>query len=254
MNPSSAKRDEFACAALHLGGVDFYCALGDFPEPDQFRAALEKIWSKFPTASLPAIIRIVQEEFGRDEFGLEDILPDGRLAICEMIFNDMLEGFTDRVRSPVRGVQSRRRNAAGLGLRTAAAISTAYRVHARTPLRTRDIQRSTAATIRSHTAKRSTSPSEARKRGYQIDKSAANESFAAMINDVVAKRSSGPSRVSHQCGARSDRAVAPARAGAQFGAGAGANLRGVYGRRSARRSARATRRCGRPRAFGGAPA
>ena len=37
----------------------------------------------------------MQEEFGRDEFGLEDILPDGRLAICEMIFSDLLEGFTD---------------------------------------------------------------------------------------------------------------------------------------------------------------
>jgi hypothetical protein len=193
-NSIVGKRDEFICAALHLGGVDFYCALGDYAEPDHFRAANEKIWSKFPTAPLPAIIRIVQEEFGRDEFGLEDILPDGRLAICEMIFSDVLEGFTDqfarlyeeynRVVEMLQASgfepppQFRQLTEFTLGRRFESEIVKQQRSH--DPLAYKR-----AIEIANRAAKH----------GYQIDKTLANESFGAMINDLVSKAVERPSRV-----------------------------------------------------------
>jgi alpha-amylase/alpha-mannosidase (GH57 family) len=193
-NSIVGKRDEFACAALDLGGVDFYCALGEFAEPDNFRAANEKIWSKFPTAPLPAIIRIVQQEFGRDEFGLEDILPDGRLAICEMIFSGVLEGFTDqfarlyeeydRVVEMLQASgfepppQFRQLTEFTLGRRFEREIVKQQRSH--DPLAYKR-----AIEIANRTAER----------GYQIDKTLANESFGAMINDVVSKAVESPSRV-----------------------------------------------------------
>lgn len=192
-NSIVGKRDEFVCAALHLGGVDFYCVLGEFADPEQFRAAVEKIWSKFPRAPLPAIIRVVQEEFGRDEFGLADILPDGRLAICETIFNDMLEGFTDeftrlykeydRVVEMLQASgfepppQFRQLTEFTMGRRFEREITTQQNSH--DPLAYRN-----AIDI----------AGQATKSGYQIDKSIANESFAAMINDVVSKAVEGPSR------------------------------------------------------------
>jgi len=192
-NSVVGKRDEFACAALHLGGVDFYCALGDFAQPERFRTANEKIWSKFPTASLPAIIRIVHEEFGHDEFGLEDILPDGRLAICEMIFSGVLGGFTDqfarlhedydRVVEMLQAsgfeppAQFRRLTEFSLGHHFEREIAKQQRSH--DPLAYKR-----AIEIASMAAKR----------GYRIEKKVANESFGAMINDVVSKAVERPSR------------------------------------------------------------
>ena len=192
-NSIVGKRDEFASAALHLGGVDFYCALREFVEPEQFRTAVEKIWSKFPRAPLPAIIRIVHEELGRDEFGLEDVLPDGRLALCEKIFNDMIEGFTDefarlykeydRVVEMLQASgfepppQFRQLTEFTMGRRFEREIATHRNSH--DPLAYRN-----AIEI----------ANEAAKRGYKIDKTFANEAFAEMINDLVSKIVERPSR------------------------------------------------------------
>ena len=193
-NSIIGKRDEFNCAALHLGGVDFYCALGEVAEPGHLKTANENIWSKFPTASLPALIRVVQEEFGRDEFGLEDILPDGRLAICEMIFGDLMEGFTDefgrlfeeynRVVEMLQASgfepppQFRQLTEFTLGRRFEREI--ARQQHPGDP-----VAYSGALEV----------ANLASKGAYQIDKTRANEIFSKMINDVVGKAVERPSRV-----------------------------------------------------------
>jgi alpha-amylase/alpha-mannosidase (GH57 family) len=188
------RRHEFACAALHLGGVDFYCALGVFPGPDRFHEVLEKIWAKFPTASVPLVIRIVQQEFGPDEFSLDDILPDGRLAISEMVFNDVVTGFTaefarlyeeyNRVVGMLQASgfepppQFRQLTEFTLGRTFEQEIS--RQLHTRDPIAYRR-----AIEI----------ASEAKKRGYQFDKSVANAAFSELINDAVAKAVERPSQV-----------------------------------------------------------
>lgn len=187
------RRREFACAAIHLGGVDFYCALHDFQDSDQYRAGSEKVWAKFRTASLPTMIRLIQEQFGPDEFGLEDVLPDGRLAICEMIFGDVLEGLTDQFarlyeeyNRVVEMLQEsgfeppppfRQLTEFTLGHRFEQEISRQQR--SRDPLAYRRAIEIAGV---------------AGKRGYQIDKSIANENFAAMINDAVSKAVERPAR------------------------------------------------------------
>jgi len=193
-NSIVGKRDDFACASLHLGGVDFYCVLNQHEAMKDYRAANESLWSKFPTAALPALIRVVQEKFSGDEFGLADILPDGRLAICEMIFNDLLEGFTDefarlyqeynRVVEMLQASgfepppQFRQLTEFTLGRRFESAIAKQHGSH--DPLAYRD-----AIDI----------ANLASKRGYGIEKTLANESFAAMINEAVTKAVERPSRV-----------------------------------------------------------
>ncbi len=193
-NSIIGKRNEFACAALHLGGVDFYCALGDFAEPDHFRAANEKIWSKFPIAPLPVTIRSVQEEFGREEFGLEDILPDGRRAICEMIFGDVLEGFTDQF---ARMYEDYNRV---VDMLQASGFEPPPQFRQLTEFMLgRRFEREIARQQLSHDPLAYNRAIEiaklAAKRGYQIEKTLANESFATMINDVVSKAVERPSRL-----------------------------------------------------------
>ncbi len=193
-NSIIGKRDEFNCAALHLGGVDFYCALGEVAEPDHLKAANENIWAKFPTAPLPAIIRVVQAEFGRDEFSLEDILPDGRLAICEMIFGDLMEGFTDefgRLFEEYNRVVEMLQ-ASGFEPPPQFRQLTEFTL-------ARRFEREIARQQHSRDAVPYKGALEVAnlvaKRGYQIDKTRANEIFGKMINEVVSKAVERPSRV-----------------------------------------------------------
>jgi len=192
-NSIVGKRDEFACAALHLGGVDFYCALEEFADPERFRAANEKIWAKFPTSPLPAIIRIVQQEFGQEEFGLDDILPDGRRAICETIFGDVLEGFTDQF---ARLYEEYNRVVEML---QASGFEPPQQFRQLTEFTLgRRFEREIVEQQRSHDPiayKRAIEiANRAAQHGYKIDKTMANESFGAMINDVVSKAVERPSR------------------------------------------------------------
>lgn len=184
---------EFASAALHLGGVDFYCAIRPYPGGERFRASIERVWERFRTASLPAMIRLVHDEFGPGEFGLEDVLADGRFAICQMIFAEVLERLTDqfarlyeeydRVVEMLQEAgfeppgQFRQLTEFTLGSRFEQDIAKQQR--SRDP----DAYRR-AIEIASTVARR----------GYQIDRTAANGSFSAMINDAVRMAVERPSR------------------------------------------------------------
>ncbi len=125
--------------------------------------------------------------------GSRTSFPTDVLAICETIFNDMLEGFTDeftrlyneydRVVEMLQASgfepppQFRQLTEFTMGRRFESEITTQQSSH--DPLAYRN-----AIDI----------ASQATKSGYQIDKSAANESFAAMINDIVSKAVERPSR------------------------------------------------------------
>jgi alpha-amylase/alpha-mannosidase (GH57 family) len=91
---TTGRERDYAAAALHLGGMDFYCVLKAYPGSQRFKRAIDAIWKRFPVASLPTMLRLVQAGFGPEEYGLDDVLPDGRRAICEMVFGSMFEGFT----------------------------------------------------------------------------------------------------------------------------------------------------------------
>jgi len=186
--------DDFACAALHLGGVDFYCAPKDHESMKDYRAANDRIWSNFPIAPLPTLIRIVQEEFGDDEFGLDNILPDGRLAICEMIFDDLIEGFTDEFAHLYQEYNRVVEMLQASGFEPPAQFRQLIEFTL-----ARRFESEIARQQGSHDPLAYKNSIEianlAAKRGHKIEKSRANESFSAMINEAVAKAVERPSRM-----------------------------------------------------------
>jgi alpha-amylase/alpha-mannosidase (GH57 family) len=93
---STHKRMDFAVAAMHVGDVDFYCVLKEYPGDEVFRAATENLWSRFRTGSVPALLRLMQEEFGPSDFGLEHLLPEGRQRIYEIMFGRMVGRFSEQ--------------------------------------------------------------------------------------------------------------------------------------------------------------
>ncbi len=87
---------EKSVSAMHFGGIDFFCVVSDFTGIESFKTAASKLWSLFPTGSLPSLLRLASEEFGPEEYGLEHVLPDGRERISEIIFGTLLQRFLSR--------------------------------------------------------------------------------------------------------------------------------------------------------------
>jgi Domain of unknown function (DUF3536) len=85
---------DFALAAMHLGGLDFYCTLKLYPGHDSYERSAENLWARFQIAPLPALLRLMQEEFGPNEYGLDDVLADGRWAIGEMVLRGLTGDLT----------------------------------------------------------------------------------------------------------------------------------------------------------------
>ena len=91
----TGSRHEFAFAAMHFGDVDYYCAVKPFTDEEEFAASSEKLWTLFRTASLPVMLRMAQEEFGPEEYGLEHLLPHGRQHVSDVVFGRLVERFLD---------------------------------------------------------------------------------------------------------------------------------------------------------------
>jgi len=93
---STGKHLDFVIAAIHFGDVDFYCALKDFAGVADFIETTETLWSQFRTGSVPSLLRLMEEEFGQYDFGLEHLLPEGRQRIYEIIFGRMIGRFSEQ--------------------------------------------------------------------------------------------------------------------------------------------------------------
>ena len=80
---------------MHFGEVDYYCALRPFEDAKNFEDAASRLWSLFRTASLPVLLRVAQEQFGPEEFGLEALLPEGQGQLSRRVFGDLVSRFME---------------------------------------------------------------------------------------------------------------------------------------------------------------
>jgi alpha-amylase/alpha-mannosidase (GH57 family) len=88
---STGRRFDYARASLHFGGIDFYCAMRPFPGDEPFGKTSEYLWSVFPTASLPFLLRVAREQFGLEEFGLESVLLHVRERVSQLVYGDIVK-------------------------------------------------------------------------------------------------------------------------------------------------------------------
>ncbi len=88
--------EELAVCAMHFGGVDFYCLVRVAPAADKLSASVKRVWGAFPSASLPTMLRVAQEEFGPQEYGLEQVLPGGRELVSRIVFGDLVALFSEQ--------------------------------------------------------------------------------------------------------------------------------------------------------------
>ncbi len=181
---TTGQRYAFAAAALHLGGLDFYCALKPDPGVNSFKQSAERLWKRFETASMSALLHLIQTEFGPDEFGLDDILADGRWNICEMAYgylSEDLAGEFARLYTRDRRIIEML-SEAGFELPSELRMITEFTLGKRFE---REIRRQ-APSLDPHSYRRAiTIAEEVEQHHYRIDKTASNQLFGELIAQAV---------------------------------------------------------------------
>jgi hypothetical protein len=183
---------DHAICALHFGGVDFYAVVKPFPGAIAFEESVERVMKRFPTASLPMLLRLAQIELGPEEYGLEHILPGGRERITESIFADLIRRFSVEY---ARLFEENRRT---LEMLQSAGFQLPKELRAAAEL---TLSRQFEEEIRAQHQSQDPSAykralqiaTEVAERGYQIDRTVSNQIFADMINGRVLAAVTNPS-------------------------------------------------------------
>jgi alpha-amylase/alpha-mannosidase (GH57 family) len=187
----TGRRHGYAVGSMHLGGVDFYCALKPYPGKEEFEKIAADVWSAFRTASLPVMLRILQQELGPTEGGMESVLPDGRERISELVFGNIVGNFVDEYGRLYESHQRVLEQLQEAGfelpkeLRTAAEFALGRRF-------TQEIKSAQRSLDPAAYRKAIEIADEALRRGYEIDRSSASIILGEMIAGAVARATESP--------------------------------------------------------------
>jgi hypothetical protein len=182
---------DFAVAAIHLGGLDFYCTLKLYPGHNSFEHSAENLWTRFQIAPLPALLRLVQEEFGPDEYGLDDVLADGRFAIGEMVLRDLTGDLTTQFMHMYEKDQRMigMLHNAGFELPSALRLIAEFTLARRLEDELRQAQRSHDPALYDNAA---AIAEEIARRRYRMDKTTPNLLFTEMVTQAVRDAADDP--------------------------------------------------------------
>jgi hypothetical protein len=172
-------------SAVHLGGADFYCAVRSFQDTREFEGAVERLFARFPTASLPALLEAASESFGGDHYGLEHVIAEGRERVGRRILEGLVERFSSHYSALYEdhGRAIELLGAAGFELppelRAAAEITLGRRLWG-------EIQTAQESFEAASYARAYEISDQARARKLELDLSAPRLHFTSMILDAVA--------------------------------------------------------------------
>jgi alpha-amylase/alpha-mannosidase (GH57 family) len=189
---TTGRRHEHAVGSIHLGGVDFYCAVREYPGQEQFAGATARVWAAFRTASLPTMLRVVQQELGPDEGGLESVLADGRERISELVLGGIVGSFGDAYARMYESHQRELEHFKQAGfdlpkeLSAAAELALGRRFNV-------EIEKAQPSPDPAAYAKAIEIADEAHRQGYDIDRSFASRLLGDMIERAVAHATTVPS-------------------------------------------------------------
>jgi alpha-amylase/alpha-mannosidase (GH57 family) len=175
---------DFAALSLHLSEMDFYAGIKPYPGDDAFLASTHRLWSRFASSSLPSILRIAQEEFGVQEFGLEHVLLDVRQKIISSVFGSLIQRLSEEYgrlyEDNHRTLEVLRMSGYELPaeLRAVAEFSLGRQFD-------EEIRRQSGRTDPAAYQRAVDLAHEAARRGYRIDRSFAEKLFDEMITETV---------------------------------------------------------------------
>ncbi|MBK8011213.1 MAG: DUF3536 domain-containing protein [Deltaproteobacteria bacterium] len=182
---ATGRKFQHVFSALHLGGVDFHCAVSDFVSMEKFQRASDAVWEVFLTASLPKLLRASAQEFGGSrEYGLEHVIANGHEQIVERIYGGLLQRFSEQYANLYSDHQRTLDMLKTAGYKLpkellAAAeftLSRRFEDEIRKQQESRDPEAYKRAIDIAH---------EVAERGYEIDRTASSRLFESMVNLLV---------------------------------------------------------------------
>lgn len=90
---STLRSAEYACCAMHFGGIDLHCLVKPYAGAEAFAKASERIVQALRTGSFLTALRVAQEELGPDAYGIEHVLPSDREAISAALFSTLRNSY-----------------------------------------------------------------------------------------------------------------------------------------------------------------
>jgi alpha-amylase/alpha-mannosidase (GH57 family) len=170
--------------SLHFGGVDFYCAVKPIEGEAQHEAQVAKVEAAFMRGLVPGILASVRQDFGGVEYGLEQVLPDGRERLARAAFSDLIEDLSEQTARIYQDNKHRLDlfQAAGFPLppelRSAAEFTLSRQFE--TEIRAQRESRDPGAYAQAIQLAR-----QAAELGYRLDTSESQRLFGAMVTDAV---------------------------------------------------------------------
>ena len=90
---------DFLYAVTHFGGLDFRCSVKPDPGEGEYETILASIQDSIEEQNTIKMVRVLDEKFGTDYFGLENVLKDLRASIGLDISRKTLGAYTDLQRN-----------------------------------------------------------------------------------------------------------------------------------------------------------
>ncbi len=184
VDTQTERAHRFAAGALHLGGVDFYCAVKPDVSAETFPRDSEALLSSFAVLSVPAMLRQLADLLGPEEFGLEHLLPETREQISSNIMGELVRRFSEQYANLYEDNQRTLNILQSLGfevpreLRTAAEFTLGQRFD--------EEVRQQHESMDPSAYRRAIEMAEAvAEFGYKIDRSASSRTFEHMITHAV---------------------------------------------------------------------
>jgi alpha-amylase/alpha-mannosidase (GH57 family) len=171
-------------AATHLGGIDFHCCVARFDGEEALAESARRVSAEFRRGLIPPLLRVMREEFGVREFGLENLMPGDRNRIASLVFGGIIQNLSNEYS---RLYEENRRylemfQSAGFSLPSELRTAAEYTL-------SRQFEEEIKAQRRTHDpeayAKAVQLAREAERLGYHIERGLANQLFGEMITDDV---------------------------------------------------------------------
>lgn len=94
-NDRTAGEEEFLYAVIHFGGLDFRCSVKPYAGEEEYESILGALQESVEEQNTNKMIRLLDERFGSDYFGLKHVFKDLRTSIARDIGRRVLSGYTD---------------------------------------------------------------------------------------------------------------------------------------------------------------
>ncbi len=91
--------ESFLYAVAHFGGLDFRCSVKPYLNEGEYESILAALQDAIEEQKTIKIVRVLDERFGTDYFGLEDVLKDLRASIALDVSRKTIGTYTDLQRN-----------------------------------------------------------------------------------------------------------------------------------------------------------